>query len=64
MQFTPQLAFVSDLCLVTDNSLDPVFTNFSLESTFFVDVGGAKPVPYHQPIVTENPLVLHNCVIS
>jgi hypothetical protein len=50
--------------LVTDNSLDPVFTNFSLINTFFGEVGFVKSDPYHPPIVTEIPLVLHNYAIS
>jgi hypothetical protein len=48
-------------CLLTDSSLDPVFTNFSPVNTFFPDVGVVKPNSCHLPIVIEIPLDLHKC---
>jgi hypothetical protein len=36
------------------------FTNFDRVSTYCADVGVVKPAAYHQPIVTEIPLGLHN----
>ena len=47
-------------CLVTDKSLDLVFTNFNCISTCFVDVGVVKPDPCHPPNFIEMPLNLLN----
>jgi hypothetical protein len=47
-------------CLLNDNSLDQVFTNFSRVNTFFADAGVVKPDLCHQPIVIELPLDLYN----
>jgi hypothetical protein len=46
--------------LLTDSSLDLVFTNFDRVGTFFGDIGVVKPDAYHPPIVIEIPLDLHN----
>ena len=48
--------------LVTDNSLDLVFANFSRVSTFFADTGVVKSGLCHPPIVIEMPLDLQNSV--
>jgi hypothetical protein len=45
--------------LLTDSSLDLVFTNFDRVGTFFADEGVVKPDAYHPPIVIEIPLDLH-----
>jgi len=46
--------------LVTDNSLDLVFANFSGVSTFFADAGVVKPGLCHPPVIIEMPLDLKN----
>jgi hypothetical protein len=46
--------------LLTDSSLDLVFTNFDRVCTFFTDAGVVKPNAFHPPIVIEIPLDLHN----
>jgi hypothetical protein len=46
--------------LVTDNSLDLVFTNFSRVSIFFADASFVKPGLCHPPIGIEIPLDLQN----
>jgi hypothetical protein len=45
--------------LLTDSSLDPVFTNFDRVGTFFADVSVVKPDAFHPPIVIEVPFDLH-----
>jgi hypothetical protein len=47
-------------CLLTDNSLDPIFTNFSRVNLFFADVGVVEPDSCHLSIFIEIPLDLHN----
>jgi hypothetical protein len=48
-------------CLLTDNSLDLVFTNFSRVNTFFAGVGVVNPNSCHPPIIIEIPWIFIIC---